>query len=71
MFFGVRSVTYCSMVVAELKRIVTEEILPRGPSERMAIHGRRIGRHSRFRGFCRRLRPPSGKSARHAFRRGR
>ena len=31
------------MVVAELKRMVTEEILPRGPSEQMAIHGQRMG----------------------------
>jgi 1,4-dihydroxy-2-naphthoyl-CoA synthase len=31
------------MVVADLKRMVTEEILPRGPSEQMAIHGQRMG----------------------------
>ena len=30
------------MVVSELKRMVTEEILPRGPSEQMAIHGQRM-----------------------------
>lgn len=31
------------LVLHELKRMVTEEILPRGPSEQMAIHGQRMG----------------------------
>jgi enoyl-CoA hydratase/carnithine racemase len=30
------------MVLGEIKRMVTEEILPRGPSEQMAIHGQRM-----------------------------
>jgi len=30
------------MVIGEIKRMVTEEILPRGPSEQMAIHGQRM-----------------------------
>lgn len=30
------------MVIAEIKRMVTEEIIPRGPSEQMAIHGQRM-----------------------------
>ncbi len=30
------------MVLHEIKRMVTEEILPRGPSEQMAIHGQRM-----------------------------
>ncbi len=30
------------MVVGEIKRMVTEEIIPRGPSEQMAIHGQRM-----------------------------
>lgn len=30
------------MVLGEIKRMVTEEIIPRGPSEQMAIHGQRM-----------------------------
>jgi enoyl-CoA hydratase/carnithine racemase len=30
------------MVLWEIKRMVTEEIIPRGPSEQMAIHGQRM-----------------------------
>ncbi len=30
------------MVLGEIKRMVTEDILPRGPSEQMAIHGQRM-----------------------------
>ena len=30
------------MVLGEVKRMVTEEIIPRGPSEQMAIHGQRM-----------------------------
>jgi enoyl-CoA hydratase/carnithine racemase len=30
------------MVLSEVKRMVTEEIMPRGPSEQMAIHGQRM-----------------------------
>lgn len=30
------------MVLHEIKRMVTEEIIPRGPSEQMAIHGQRM-----------------------------
>jgi enoyl-CoA hydratase/carnithine racemase len=30
------------LVLCELKRMVTEEIIPRGPSEQMAIHGQRM-----------------------------
>ena len=30
------------MVIGEIKRMVTEEIIPRGPSEQMAIHGQRM-----------------------------
>jgi enoyl-CoA hydratase/carnithine racemase len=30
------------LVLYEIKRMVTEEILPRGPSEQMAIHGQRM-----------------------------
>jgi enoyl-CoA hydratase len=31
------------LVLGEIKRMVTEEILPRGPSEQMAIHMQRMG----------------------------
>jgi enoyl-CoA hydratase/carnithine racemase len=30
------------LVLGEIKRMVTEEIIPRGPSEQMAIHGQRM-----------------------------
>jgi enoyl-CoA hydratase/carnithine racemase len=30
------------MVLSEIKRMVTEEIIPRGPSEQMALHGQRM-----------------------------
>jgi len=34
---------FAPMVLAEIKRAVTEDILPRGPSEQMALHAARLG----------------------------
>jgi enoyl-CoA hydratase len=40
--WGTQMAGYAPLVMGTLKRIVTEEILPRGPSEQWALHGQRL-----------------------------
>ena len=55
------------MVLAEIKRMVTEDIMPRGPSEQMAIQASAWPR-SAIRRISWRASPPSAKSARRISR---
>ena len=40
--WGKQMAGYSPLVIGTLKRIITEEVLPRGPSEQAALHGQRL-----------------------------